>query len=113
MLKRSVSGPQQMNLNRIDFETGGSRTRKLACSFNIQLEKGRLSVLTTSVTVKNLLEVLQQDDGAAQLMRHNMYEIKLDNAFQLTITHITPVAEATEVIAEAVVVEAADAVEAE
>jgi propanediol dehydratase large subunit len=94
LLKRSVSGPQQMALSRIDFEAGGSRTRKLACSFNIQLERGRLVALSQSITVKNLLEVLQQDDAVAQLMRQNMYEINLTSSFQLTITNITPVVEA-------------------
>jgi propanediol dehydratase large subunit len=94
LLKRSIAGPQQMSLSRIDFETGGSRTRKLTCSFNIQLERGRLVTLSQSVTVKNLLEVLQQDDAVAQLMRHNMYEINLTSSFQLTITNITPVLEA-------------------
>jgi hypothetical protein len=64
------------------------------------------------------LEVLQQDDAVAQLMRQNMYEINLTNAFQLTITNITPVVEeetpeaaevtegAVEAIAEEDVVEA-------
>lgn len=121
LFKRSIAGPQQMNLNRIDFETGGSRTRKLTCSFNIQLERGRLVTLSQSVTVKNLLEVLQQDDAVAQLMRQNMYEINLTNAFQLTITNITPVleeetpeeAEVTEAAVEAVAVAEEDAVEAE
>ncbi len=121
LLKRSIAGPQQMSLNRIDFETGGSRTRKLTCSFNIQLERGRLVTLSQSVTVKNLLEVLQQDDAVAQLMRQNMYEINLTNAFQLTITNITPVleeetpeeAEVTEGAVEAIAVAEEDAVEAE
>jgi hypothetical protein len=121
LLKRSIAGPQQMSLSRIDFETGGSRTRKLTCSFNIQLERGRLVTLSQSVTVKNLLEVLQQDDAVAQLMRQNMYEINLTNAFQLTITNITPVveeetpeaAEVTEGAVEAIAVAEEDVVEAE
>ena len=121
LFKRSIAGPQQMTLNRIDFETGGSRTRKLACSFHIQLERGRLVALSQSITVKNLLEVLQQDDTMVQLMRQNRYEVTLSNAFQLTITHITPVleeqtpaaAEVSEGAAEPIAVVEEDAVEAE
>lgn len=120
LFKRSIGGPQQMNLNRIDFETGGSRTRKLTCSFHIQLERGRLVALSQSVTVKNLLEVLQQDDAIAQLMRQNRYEISLDSSFQLTITNITPVVEetpeeteVTETGVETIAVVEADAVEVE
>jgi hypothetical protein len=99
LLKRSATEPQKMDLSRMDFETGGSRTRKLACSFNIQLERGRLVTLTQSNTAKNLLEVLQQDDVVMGLMRQHMYEISLNSSFQLSITNITPVLEET-VIAE-------------
>jgi hypothetical protein len=35
LLKRSATAPQQTGLNKTDFETGGSRTRKLSCSFTI------------------------------------------------------------------------------
>lgn len=120
LLKRSATGPQQMGLSRIDFETGGSRTRKLTCSFNIQLERGRLVTLSQSITVKNLLEVLQQDDAVAQLMRENMYEITLNSSFQLSISNITPVVEealaeteAIEEPVEAIAVSEESAVEAE
>jgi hypothetical protein len=101
LMKRSAAEPQKMDLSRMDFETGGSRTRKLTCSFNIQLEKGRLVTLTPSSTAKDLLEVLQQDDAAMALMKQHKYEISLNAAFNLTITNISPVAEA-EVSAEAV-----------
>jgi hypothetical protein len=99
LMKRSAAEPQKMDLSRMDFETGGSRTRKLTCSFNIQLERGRLVTLTQSPTAKNLLEVLQQDDVAMSLMKQHMYEISLNSSFNLTITNITPAAE--EVVAEA------------
>jgi hypothetical protein len=98
LMKRSAAEPQKMDLSRMDFETGGSRTRKLTCSFNIQLERGRLVTLTQSSTAKNLLEVLQQDDVAMSLMKQHMYEISLNSSFNLTITNITPAAE--EVVAE-------------
>jgi hypothetical protein len=93
LMKRSAAEPQKMDLSRMDFETGGSRTRKLTCSFNIQLERGRLVTLTQSPTAKNLLEVLQQDDVAMSLMKQHMYEISLNSSFNLTITNITPAAE--------------------
>jgi hypothetical protein len=95
LMKRSATEPQKMDLSRMDFETGGSRTRKLTCSFNIQLERGRLVTLTQSSTAKNLLEVLQQDDAAMSLMKQHMYEISLNSSFNLTITNITPAVEET------------------
>jgi hypothetical protein len=109
LLKRSAAEPQKMDLSRMDFETGGSRTRKLACSFNIQLERGRLVTLTQSGTAKNLLEVLQQDDVVKSLMKENMYEISLNSSFQLSITNITPAAEEIET-GEAETAEEAEAV---
>lgn len=94
LLKRAATAPQQTGLNKTDFETGGSRTRKLSCSFAIQLEKGRLSTLTTSVAAKDLVAVLQQDDVVASLMQSHIYEISLSAGFQLNISTMTYAEEA-------------------
>jgi hypothetical protein len=90
LLKRAATAPQQTGLNKTDFETGGSRTRKLSCSFSIQLERGRLTALTNSVAAKDLVAILQQDDVVAALMQRNGYEISLNASFQLTVSMITP-----------------------
>ena len=90
LLKRAVTADQKMDLSRIDFESGGTRTRKLACSFNIELAKGRFVKLTPSVCAKSLQTVLLEDDAAKALLLKNEYHIVLNAAFQLTIKNLNP-----------------------
>jgi hypothetical protein len=90
LLKRAVTAEQKMDLSRIDFESGGSRTRKLACSFSIDLEKGRFIKLSQSVAAKSLLAVLLEDDVAKALLLQNQYHIALNAGFQLSIKNANP-----------------------
>lgn len=93
LLKKSVAGEQKMGLNRTDFEKG-NKTRKPACSFNVELTNGRFNTISQSAAAKDLVTVLLEDEIAKPLLRQNHYKISLNSDFQLTITNTTPVAEA-------------------
>lgn len=89
LLKRSASGEQMLKLNRTDFEKS-NRTRKPACSFSIELTKGKLNTLTQSVPAKDLLEIIGQDDVAKTLLRQQNYAISLDSDLVLKIRNTSP-----------------------
>jgi hypothetical protein len=92
LLKRSASADQMLKLNRTDFEKN-NRNRKPACSFTIELTKGRLNTLTQSVPAKDLLEILMQDDAGKTLLRQHNYTISLDSDLVLKIKDTSPVLE--------------------
>jgi hypothetical protein len=92
LLKKSVTAEQKMGLNRTDFEKG-NRTRKPACSFNVELTNGRFNTVSQSAAAKDLVTVLLEDEIAKPLLRQNHYKISLNSDFQLSITNTTPVAE--------------------
>ena len=81
LLKRSASAEQSMGLNRIDFEKG-SRSRKPACSFNIELVEGRFKTVSQSAPAK-------EDEVSKTLLRQNNYVISLNSDFQLKIRNNT------------------------
>lgn len=89
LIKRSATGEQKMDLSRMDFENG-SRNRKLSCSFNIELERGRPMKMTQSVPAKSLIEVLLEDEVTKTLLRQYQYAFSLNSGFQLTIKNLTP-----------------------
>lgn len=88
LLKKSAAAEQKVGLNRIDFETA-NRSRKPACSFNIELANGRFVALSQSVPAKELVTTLLEDDVAKSLLRQNHYTISLNSDFQLSITNNT------------------------
>ena len=92
LLKRSATAEQKLGLNRTDFEKG-NRTRKPACSFNIQLVKGRFGTISQSAPAKDLVAALLEDEVTKSLLRQNNYTISLNSDFQLSITNSTPPAE--------------------
>lgn len=93
LLKKSATAEQKMGLNRTDFEKG-NRTRKPACSFNVELIKGRFSTISQSAPAKDLVTVLLEDEVAKTLLRQNHYTISLNSDLQLSIANITPPVEA-------------------
>ena len=92
LLKKSVTAEQKMGLNRTDFEKG-NRTRKPACSFNVELTNGRFNTVSQSAAAKDLVTVLLEDEIAKPLLRQNHYKISLNSDFQLSIINTTPVEE--------------------
>jgi hypothetical protein len=89
LLKKSAAVEQRMGLNRIDFEKG-NRNRKPACSFNIELIKGRFVTISQSAPAKDLVAALLVDDVTKALLRQNHYTISLNSDFLLSITNSTP-----------------------
>ena len=92
LLKRSASAEQQLGLNRTDFEKG-NRTRKPACSFNIELVNGHFRSISQSVPAKELVAALMVDDVTKALLKQNTYAISLNSDFQLKIKNNTPAEE--------------------
>ncbi len=95
LLKKSAAEQQKMGMNRTDFEKG-NRSRKPACSFNVELVNGRFSTITQSAPAKELVAVLLEDQVAKTLLRQNHYTISLNSDLQLSITNITPAEEVVE-----------------
>ena len=94
LLKRSASEEQTVSLNRTDFEKT-TKLRKPACSFSVEIVRGRLNTINNqSVPAKDLVEILQEDETAKTLMRQYHYAISLNSDFLLSIKNITPVLEA-------------------
>lgn len=92
LLKRSATAEQTVSLNRTDFEKT-TKLRKPACSFSVEIVKGRLTTINNqSVPAKDLIEILQEDEIAKTLMRQFQYAISLNSDFILSIKNITPVA---------------------
>jgi hypothetical protein len=92
LLKRSAVAGQAFNVDRFDFDKI-NRGSKPSCSFSIELNKGRLSALNTSVTGRDLVEVLKDDSICSDLLRNNLYTISLNSKFELQIKNVTPVEE--------------------
>ena len=89
LLKRSADAEQTVSLNRTDFEKT-TKLRKPACSFSVEIVKGRLSAGNLSVPAKDLVGILQEDEAARILMRQHQYSISLNSDFLLSIKNITP-----------------------
>ncbi len=93
LLKRSATAEQTVSLNRTDFEKT-TKLRKPACSFSVEIVKGRLTTINNqSVPARDLVEILQEDDITKNLIRQYQYAISLNSDFLLSIKNITPVAE--------------------
>jgi hypothetical protein len=96
LLKKSATAEQSVSLNRTDFEKT-TKLRKPACSFAVEIVKGRLSTFNNqSVPARDLLEILQEDEITKSLIRQHQYAISLNSDFMLSIKNITPVEEMQE-----------------
>ncbi len=90
LLKKSASGDQTLNLNRIDFERAGTG-RKAGYKFTIQLNNGRVAnVISTSPLAMDLAAVLLDDSVVKELVRTNNYEVSLNTKFQVSMKNTTP-----------------------
>ncbi|MDZ4794441.1 MAG: hypothetical protein SGI83_09210 [Bacteroidota bacterium] len=90
LLKRSATADQSVSLNRTDFEKT-TKLRKPACSFAVEIVKGRLNTINNqSVPAKDLVEILQEDEITKNLIRQYQYAISLNSDFLLSIRNITP-----------------------
>jgi hypothetical protein len=99
LLKKSATGNQTLDLNRIDFERAGSG-RKAGYKFNIEFEDGKVAnVISGSDLASHLSIVMLEDAGTKQILKDNNYSVSLNTRFQLLIKNTTPAAK-TETPAE-------------
>jgi len=90
LLKKSASGEQTLDLNRIDFERAGTG-RKAGYKFTIELTNGRVAnVISTSPLAMDLAAVLLEDSVVKELVRSNNYSISLNTKFQVGLKNTTP-----------------------
>lgn len=88
LMKKSVSGDQVLDLNRVDFERAGTG-RKAGYKFTIEFTDGKVgNVISGSALAMHLAAVILEDDGAKQIINENNYEISLNTKFQLSIKNI-------------------------
>jgi len=89
LLKRSATGEQTLDMNRIDFERAGSG-RKAGYKFTIEFRKGRVSnLISSSPLASNLAAVLLQDAVVKDLIQKIDYDISLNTRFQLHIKNLS------------------------
>ena len=87
LLKRSISGEQNLSLNVPDFEKKGAR--KAAEKFILQFTKGKATNMIRSTDIaKDLAFVLLNDAAANELISKNDYQISMNSKFQLSIQFI-------------------------
>ena len=85
LMKKSGSGDQVLDLNRVDFERAGTG-RKAGYKFTIEFTDGKVgNVISGSALAMHLASVLLEDDGAKQIISESNYEITLNTKFQLSI----------------------------
>lgn len=83
-LKKAAGDDQVISLNRTDFEKG-TKLRKPAVSFAVEIKKGRFATLNPPVAAKDLFEVITQDAGTMAILLKNHYAISMNSDFQLSI----------------------------
>ena len=89
LLKRSATGDQNLDMNRIDFERAGSG-RKAGYKFVIEFRKGRVSnLISSSPLASNLASVLLLDPVVKDLFMKNDFDISLNTRFQLHIKNFS------------------------
>lgn len=88
-MKRSTTGDQVLDMNRIDFERAGSG-RKAGYKFIIEFRRGRVgNLISSSPLASNLATVLLQDAVLRDLFQKNDYDISLNTKFQLFIKNLS------------------------
>jgi hypothetical protein len=90
LMKKSNSGSQTLDLNRIDFERAGSG-RKAGYKFTIEFVQGRVSnVISGSPLASDLAVVLLQDPASRAILANSDINISLNTKFQLSIVNTNP-----------------------
>lgn len=89
LMKRSSSGDQTLDLNRIDFERAGTG-RKAGYKFTIEFTNGRVAnVISNSPLAPDLATVILQDETIKSLLTSNNYQVSLNTRFQLSIKNVS------------------------
>lgn len=89
LLKKSATGDQILDLNRIDFERAGV-TRKAGYKFTIEYKNARVAnVISTSPLAMDLAAVMLEDAAIRNLFAAGNYEVSLNTKFQLYLKNAT------------------------
>lgn len=103
MLKRAVTSPQALNLNRTDFDKAGGG-KKVGFKFIVEFKNGKVQNRFTSAIAKDLVTVIQQDEAAMIILSGKEYEIDMNPKCELNLKCISVTEEEKEeVVAEEVV----------
>jgi hypothetical protein len=90
LLKKSATGDQLLDLNRIDFERAGTG-RKAGYKFTIEFVDGKVgNVISGSDLASHLAIVMLEDASTKQILKENNYNVSLNTKFQLLIKNTTP-----------------------
>lgn len=89
LMKKSATGDQLLDLNRVDFERAGTG-RKAGYKFTIEFTDGKVgNVISGSTLAMHLASVIMEDESAKQILNENNYEISLNTKFQLSIKNVS------------------------
>ncbi|NJO25223.1 MAG: hypothetical protein HC867_04725 [Bacteroidia bacterium] len=91
LLKRSVNGPQTLDMNYTDFERAAGG-KKVKFSFSsLKLENGRILNGTRHTPLaKDLVLALQESELTQKMIRKQQIEFSMVNGCQLVIQNNTP-----------------------
>jgi len=84
MLKRAVTNPQSLNLNRTDFDKAGGG-KKVGFKFLIEFKNGKVQNRFTSAIAKDLVTIIQQDEAAMTILSGKEYEIDMNPKCELNL----------------------------
>jgi hypothetical protein len=89
LMKKSSTGDQVLDLNRVDFERAGTG-RKAGYKFLIEFTDGKVgNVISGSTLAMHLASVIMEDESARQILKENNYEVSLNTKFQLAIKNVS------------------------
>ncbi len=92
ILKRAVSSPQLIALNRTDFDKAGGG-KKAGFNFTVELKNARSQTTITSAIARDLVSALQADSAAMSTLADKEFELELNSKCELRIKHTSPVEE--------------------
>ena len=85
MIKKAITGPQVVNMNRLDFDKAGGG-KKAGFSFLLEFKNGRVNNRYTSQMAKELVDVLQNDELVMTLMARRGFQLEMNPKCELKIT---------------------------
>lgn len=88
LLKRTATGDQVLDLNRIDFERAGTG-RKAGYKFTIEFNKGRVAnIISGSLLASELAFLMQEDANIKPILSENHFTVSLNTKFQLILKRV-------------------------
>lgn len=88
LLKRTASGDQVLDLNRIDFERAGTG-RKAGYKFTIEFKRGRVAnIISGSLLASDLTFSMQEDANIRSILAENHFTVSLNTKFQLILKRV-------------------------